>query len=195
MRVIVLTGSIATGKSTVAEHLQFRGYEVIDLDEISRDMVSPGHPGLRKLVHEFGNQILSPIGTLNRSALAEIIFSDEEAKEKVNDILHPMIFKEAEEQVYELRKRDKEVVFVDIPLYYESKHEFKADQVWVVYVPESIQIQRLMKRNNLSESEALARIQSQISIEKKREMADVVIHNAGTIKELRVNVDKVLDNL
>lgn len=195
MKVIVLTGSIATGKSTVAEHLQFRGYEVIDLDAISREVVAPGHPGLRKLVNEFGQQILSPIGTLNRSALAEIIFSNDQAKTRVNDILHPMIYKEAQKQVDKLRKRDKEVIFVDIPLYYESNHNFECDQVWVVYIPETLQVERLMKRNSYSEAEAMARINSQISIEKKNNWADVAIDNSGTIKELRANVDLALNAL
>lgn len=195
MKVIVLTGGIATGKSTVAEYLQFKGYEVIDLDKISREVVAPGHPGLRKLVNEFDQHILSPIGTLNRSILAEIIFSDDDAKNKVNNILHPMIYKETEKQVEAFRQRDKDVIFVDIPLYFESPHQFEADQVWVVYIPEDIQVERLMKRNNYSQSEALARIHSQISIEKKREMADVVIDNSGTIKELRNKINQIIADI
>ena len=195
MKIIVLTGSIATGKSTVSKYLIQQGFKVIDLDIIARQVVEPGSRGLEQLVERFGQGILNESGGLNRPALGDLIFKRSSIKEEVNQILHPHIFKEMNLQIDQAAKAGEALIFLDIPLFHESSHDYHYDSVWVVYIPRDLQISRLMERNQLTYQEALDRINSQLSIEEKAEDADLVIDNSGSLRDLYHTIDQALADL
>lgn len=192
MFIIGLTGCISTGKSTVARYLKQLEIPVIDMDLVAREVVEPGTLGLQKLVSEFGEEILMDEGTLKRAALGELIFNNEVARQALNNILHPLIFQAAEAKRENYRKQGKPLIVMDIPLLYETSDLKDFDEVWVVYVPEEIQLQRLMKRDSLNVQEAKARIASQMSIEEKKMIADVVIDNSGSIEATQEQVRQQL---
>ena len=177
MKVIAITGSIATGKSGVSNYLIKRGFPVIDTDILSRFVVEKGSTGLKQLTEAFGNQILNEDGTLNRKKLGSILFSDEESKQTINRILHPLIADEANQQIKDYQTAGERLIFVDIPLYYEVNINILMDDVWLVYTTPTIQLERLMKRNQINEQEAQQLINNQISIEDKAKWAEKIIDN------------------
>lgn len=178
---IGLTGGIATGKSTASQWLQQQGFPVIDTDLLAREMVLPHRSGLEAIVSRYGRDVLMPDGTLNRRALGEIIFANASEREWLNQLLHPMIFNRIDELVATMHGP---VVFIDMPLLYETHYEAFVDQVWVIYVGQDIQVQRLMTRNQWSVEKAKQVIQTQMSIEEKAQRANVLINNEGTIAYL-----------
>lgn len=195
MRVIGLTGGIATGKSTVSNNLLSLGIPVIDADLISREVVEPGQPGLLKLLQKFGPEILTQDGQLNRPALAKKLFHNEAVRQQVNQLLHPLIYDRMFERVAAFQSQGEALVFLDIPLLFETQTKNLFDDIWLVYVPETIQLERLMKRDQLSQEAAVARIASQLSIEEKRLLADVIIDNSGTIEVTLAQVKSLLDSM
>lgn len=195
MRVIGLTGGIATGKSTVSNYLLSLGIPVIDADLISREVVEPGQPGLLKLLQKFGPEILTQDGQLNRPALAKKLFHNEAVRQQVNQLLHPLIYDRMFERVAAFQSQGEALVFLDIPLLFETQTKNLFDDIWLVYVPETIQLERLMKRDQLSQEAAVARIASQLSIEEKRLLADVIIDNSGTIEVTLAQVKSLLDSM
>lgn len=195
MRVIGLTGGIATGKSTVSNYLLSLGIPVIDADLISREVVEPGQPGLLKLLQKFGPEILTQDGQLNRPALAQKLFHNEAVRQQVNQLLHPLIYDRMFERVAAFQSQGEALVFLDIPLLFETQTKNLFDDIWLVYVPETIQLERLMKRDHLSQEAAVARIASQLSIEEKRLLADVIIDNSGTIEVTLAQVKSLLDSM
>lgn len=195
MRVIGLTGGIATGKSTVSNYLLSLGIPVIDADLISREVVEPGQPGLLKLLQKFGPEILTQDGQLNRPALAQKLFHNEAVRQQVNQLLHPLIYDTMFERVAAFQSQGEALVFLDIPLLFETQTKNLFDDIWLVYVPETIQLERLMKRDQLSQEAAVARIASQLSIEEKRLLADVIIDNSGTIEVTLAQVKSLLDSM
>jgi len=195
-KVIGLTGSIATGKSTVSEIFKKYGIPVIDADKIARDVVKKGSYGLKKIVEEFGKDYLNADGSLNRRKLGDLIFSDKNAKKKLEEIIHPLVRKREAEMIKEIREKDKDIpIIVDVPLLIETGSYKYYDKIIVVYVPEDIQIERLIKRDNLSYEEALKRVKSQLSIEEKVKYADYVIDNSRSIEETEKQVIKILEKL
>lgn len=195
MRVIGLTGGIATGKSSVSNYLLSLGIPVIDADLISREVVEPGQPGLLKLLQKFGPEILTQDGQLNRPALAQKLFHNEAVRQQVNQLLHPLIYDRMFERVAAFQSQGEALVFLDIPLLFETQTKNLFDDIWLVYVPETIQLERLMKRDQLSQEAAVARIASQLSIEEKRLLADVIIDNSGTIEVTLAQVKSLLDSM
>lgn len=195
--IIGLTGGIATGKSTVSQMFRERGAAIIDADLIARQVVEPGTEGLSQVVAYFGKHVLDSEGRLNRPALASIIFQDESKREKLNSILHPLIRREMKEQTENILKKDpNQVVIWDVPLLYEGKKMTQfVEKIIVVYVPESIQLKRLMLRNSLTEAEARSRIRAQLSIEEKKKMADFIIDNSGSLLETERQVDRLWNYL
>ncbi|WP_321388124.1 dephospho-CoA kinase [uncultured Enterococcus sp.] len=190
--VLGLTGSIATGKSTAVEVFRKAGYPVVDSDLIAREVVEPGTPGLAAIVAYFGKNILNSDGTLNRKALGQLIFSDDQKRTALNQLLAPFL----EERIVgdiQAAKKTSDLVIADIPLLYEQGYERHVDQVAVVYIPEKLQVERLMKRNNLTEDEAQQRVKSQESIEMKKNKADVVFDNQGTVAELEKQIHEWLE--
>lgn len=181
--VIGLTGGIASGKSTVANFLSENGFVIVDADIASRKAVEAGSSGLEEIRTVFGDVVIQEGGTLNRKALGEIIFKDKNQREKLNAIVHPRVRDIMEAEKEEGLALDKPVV-MDIPLLFENKLEHTVDEVWVVYVPKEVQIERLMARNQLSLEEAESRVSSQLSIEEKKQKADKVIDNSGSLQSL-----------
>lgn len=194
-KVIGITGSIATGKSTVSNIIKDLGFTVIDADIAARKVVEPGEAAYEKIVNEFGKQILLENGEINRKKLGEIVFNDEKKRLLLNAIVHPAVRKWMNDQKEEAFKRGEQVVFLDIPLLYESKLTNMVDEVIVVYVDEQTQLDRLMKRNDLTIEEAKARMNAQISIEEKKQMTDYVIDNRGSLKETKHQLKQILKKL
>jgi dephospho-CoA kinase len=191
--IIGLTGSIASGKSTIAEMLRNVGLPIVDGDVIAREVVEPGKPALQQIVDVFGAEILTDEGVLNRPMLGQIIFSDIEKRKALNAIMHPAIRAEM------LRQRDRFVeagqhVVLDIPLLFENKLQHLVEKVLVVTVSEETQLARLMERNGLTEVEAKQRIASQLPLSVKEAGADAVVDNNGSIEESEHQLQRVLNN-
>ncbi|MHC8517316.1 dephospho-CoA kinase [Sporosarcina sp. ITBMC105] len=190
--IIGLTGSIATGKSTVATMLKNKGYAIVDADEIARQVVEPGRPVLSEITEVFGQEVLKADGSLDRERLGHRIFTNEEERKKLNAIMHPAVRKEMLRQKDEWLLNGARTVIMDIPLLFESKLQSFVEKVLVVSVSPSIQRARLMERNHLTEEEADARIRSQMPIAEKEELADAVIFNNGTREETEVQLTSIL---
>lgn len=192
MTVIGLTGGIASGKSTVANYLKENGFAVIDADIAARQAVEKGTEGLRKVAETFPG-VLNEDGTLNRKALGTIIFNDKAQRDSLNEIVHPIVRRLMDEEKAAALSEGK-VVVMDIPLLYENELEHTVDEVWVVYVSYDIQKMRLMKRNELSESEADARINIQMSMDEKRDKADIVIDNGHDLDTLYKRLEALIED-
>ncbi|SDZ12598.1 dephospho-CoA kinase [Thermoactinomyces sp. DSM 45892] len=194
--IIGLTGGIATGKSTVSKMFQERGAKIIDADQIARLVVEPETEGLQQVVAAFGEGVLDSQGRLNRKALADIIFHNPNARQRLNTILHPLIRTEMKRQTAEFQRENVEAVIIwDVPLLFESGLTQLVEKVIVVYIPESLQIMRLMERDQLSEREAKARLGAQLSIEEKKKMADFVIDNSQPVLHTERQVDQLWNYL
>lgn len=192
---IGLTGGIATGKSTVSNYLKELDYPLIDADVIARQLVEPGQEGLKRLVAKFGAEILNESGALDRQALGQRLFGDAQLRQEVDQLLHPLIYEALEAESQRLAQAGAQLAFFDIPLLYETGYDQKMDQVWVVYLPHDIQVERLMARNSWSQDQAEAAIASQASIEAKRQRADLVIDNQGSLAVTFAQVDQALSRL
>lgn len=192
--IIGLTGSIASGKSTISSMFSEFNIPVIDADKISREVVNPGEKAYEQIVAAFGQEILHEDATLNRERLGQIIFADKIKREQLNEIVHPAV----RAKMLELREyyvsQGANCVVLDIPLLFESKLTHFVDKTLVVYVDENVQLERLIKRNNYMEKEARQRIQSQIPVSEKAKMADAVIDNNGTIEQSREQLKRLLEN-
>ncbi|HWO55724.1 dephospho-CoA kinase [Paenibacillus sp. FSL M7-1455] len=188
---IGLTGGIATGKSTVSALLVNKGALLVDADAIAREVMLPGHPVLAAVAEHFGQAVILEDGTLDRKKLGDIVFRDPTQRKALNDITHPAIRKEIRGRMDDLqREHPDKLVVVDIPLLYESGLEHMFERVMVVYAPEHVQLERLMRRNQLTAEEAAARIRSQMDIEEKKRKADIVIDNSGDAEETERQVDR-----
>ncbi|GGA81833.1 dephospho-CoA kinase [Ornithinibacillus halotolerans] len=190
--VIGLTGSIATGKSTVSSMLRQLHIPVVDADQIARVVVEPGEPALTEIVHVFGEDILQPDGTLDRKKLGSIIFKNEDKRKLLNSIIHPAIRKKMMEEKDTYLKQGESCVVLDIPLLFESKLTHLVDKVLVVAVEEDVQLERLMERDGSTKEEAQVRIDSQIPIKEKVKLADAVINNNGTIDKTYQQLKEIL---
>jgi dephospho-CoA kinase len=190
-----LTGGIATGKTTISNYLKTKGIPVLDADEYARKVVEPGTPGLTDIVNTFGKQVLQSDGSLNRKLLGQIIFNDMTARQKLNDITHPRIQQMMTDELQKLAKDKTPLVILDIPLLLENHNIAGADAIMVVTVPESIQLNRLMQRNNLTKEEAQGRIDAQMPLSEKEKLADFIVDNSGTIANTLTQVDKVIQNI
>ncbi|QXE00676.1 dephospho-CoA kinase [Terribacillus sp. DMT04] len=189
--VIGLTGGIASGKSTVSDLFREYNIPVVDADVVAREAVEPGEPALRAIIESFGEDILLQDGTLNRPKLGSIIFQDEKKRELLNNIVHPVVRERMTAERDRLKKTYPAVV-LDIPLLFEGKQLQLVDKVVVVHVDSSVQLERLMQRNELTEQAALDRINSQMSLDQKASKADAVIDNNGTRKQTRDQLEKLL---
>lgn len=191
--IIGLTGSIASGKSTVANMLRELAYPIVDADVIARQVVEAGSPLLQEIAETFGREVLHEDGTLNREALGAIIFGNEEKRSRLNALMHPAIRKLMLSEKERYIEQGYQTVIMDIPLLFESKLEHYAEKILVVSVSPDIQKQRLMNRNQLSEAEAEARISSQLAMDIKEQRADAVIKNNGTIEETKQQLLAILE--
>lgn len=190
--VIGLTGGIASGKSTVATMMAELGAVVIDADQIAREVVAPGQPTLKQIRETFGPKVILPNGELDRQKLGAIIFNDKESRMKLNQLIHPAIRKRMNELKNKALEEGESFIVMDIPLLFESNLEGTVDKILVVYVPLEIQMDRLIHRDQMAREEALARIQSQLSLEEKKEKGHAYLDNSGTVAETRKQLIHIL---
>lgn len=178
MRVVGLTGGIASGKSTVSKLLRQLGAVVVDTDVIAREVVKPGKPAWQDIVAWFGSGILLPGGDIDRAKLGELVFRDEKARKQLESITHPRIQKTALQALDKARQAGERVAVMDVPLLFEVGWDKLVDEVWVVYVDPATQLGRLMKRDGLEDEQAKARMDAQMNLKEKARLADVVIDNS-----------------
>ena len=186
---IGLTGGIASGKSTVSAQLAELGAAVVDADRIAREIVEPGSPILADIATRFGQALLLPDGSLDRKALGAIVFADEGKRKELESIMHPAIRAIMKQRMTELeRDQPTRLVVVDVPLLFESGLAPMFERTLLVYVPPATQLQRLMARDGSTEEEAASRLQSQMPIDRKRELADIIIDNSGSLERTKEQI-------
>lgn len=185
-KVIGITGSIATGKSTVVKYLLDQGYTVLDSDAIAKEALTIDLECIEKVKQTFDCVVENQI---DRKKLGRIIFNNEKAKIQLEDIVHPYVIKKLHEGVE--KNIDKEILFLDIPLLYECHLEYLCDTIVVVYCDIHTQIERLMKRNGIEATYAKTMINNQISIEEKKMIADIVLDNSKTKEYLLEQLEKL----
>jgi dephospho-CoA kinase len=185
MKLIGLTGGIASGKSTAAKEMEALGAAVIDADQIARDMVAPQSPALSHIVQAFGNGVLGEKGDLDRKALARLVFSDPQARKRLEGLLHPAIQAVMMERVEQFRQTGVSAVVLMVPLLFEKGMETLMDEIWVVALDPETQMRRLMGRDSLTREEAANRIAAQMPLKEKALRADVVIDNNGSLEDIR----------
>ena len=196
MLIVGLTGGVASGKTTVSEVLREEGATLIDADQIARELVQPQTPAWQELVRAFGNEILDQGGSIHRQKLASLIFSNPRQRSLLNRILHPRIKEEIGRRLKGIRETDPQaIVVIDSPLLIETGRHRDMDKVIVVVCTEAQQIERLKRRNQLSEEQARAMLSSQMSLKEKTTMADYVIGNEGTPEETRQKARNVFKEL
>ena len=191
MRVIGLTGGIASGKSTVAKMLKRLGAPVIDADDLARQVVAPGEAAYQAIVAEFGERILNVDRTINRPALGRIVFADPEARRRLEQLTHPAIGRAAEDALAALRRQNAPAAFYVAPLLIEAGITGRVDEIWVVYVDPQTQLQRLMQRDGLDLADAERRLAAQMPMDEKKKYASVVIDNRGNLEETERQVEKI----
>jgi len=197
-KIIGLTGGIASGKSTVSNILKFMGFNVIDADVISREVVEIGKPAYFEIVEHFGRDIIDEDGNINRKKLGSIIFNDDNEREKLNLIVHPYIFAAIKDYIE--KDSESKIIFVDIPLLIEvlddlQFHGIHFDEIWLVYVDEEIQLKRLMERDSIGKEEAIKRIEAQMPMCLKKKYATRIIDNSGEKNELEGKVKKLVEEV
>lgn len=187
--LIGLTGGIASGKSTVSSYLKELGASIIDADLIARAVLEKGQEGYKQVVDLFGDAILeNKTKEINRSRLATIIFNNNQMKKKLEGITHPIIIKEIFKKIEEYQE-DSRIIILDAPLLFEVGLDKDVDLTLLVYIDRDTQLKRLIKRDKLSKEEAEKRIDSQLSLEKKRQMAEIIIDNSQGKTELKLQVE------
>jgi dephospho-CoA kinase len=192
MKVIGITGGIASGKSYVSSVVKKSGYPVIDADHISKELSEKDKPVYNAIVRTFGESYLDENKNLDRQKLASLIFNDKQAKGLLNGISHPLIIDEMERQI---KNAESDLVFVDVPLLYESHIENMFDKIVCVYLPRTIQIERLMKRDNITYEYAVKKIESQKSLEEKKNLADFVINSSNSFDSVDKSVIELIKTL
>ena len=190
MKVLGLTGGIGSGKTVVGEMFARLGAEVIDADQLARDVVEPGQPALDEIVKRFGSEILLADGRLDRPKLGRIIFADAAARAALNAITHPRIRERMDAAVTARREREG-VLILDIPLLYENARTTPVEKVIVVWVDPQTQIRRLHERGGLTSEEARQRMAAQMPLDEKRALADHVIDNSGSLDTTRRQVETI----
>lgn len=186
-----LTGGIASGKSTVSDILAGLGAVIIDADALAREVVEQGTPGLAAVLAEFGEELVTPDGDLDRPALGALVFSDVDARKRLEAIVHPLVFERI--VAAEAAASAGALVVHDIPLLAESGRADTFDAIIVVHAPEQLQIDRMLRDRGWTEQDARARIAAQAAAEDRLAMATYVIDNTGTIEDLRRRVTEVFE--
>ncbi|TDT70564.1 dephospho-CoA kinase [Hypnocyclicus thermotrophus] len=182
--ILGLTGGIACGKSEVSKIFMELGLVVIDADKISRD-VSKKKEVIKEIEKEFGSKVIKN-DEVNREVLGKLIFDNKELREKLNGIMHPKIINEIKNQIK--LNNDKKNLILDIPLLFEVKLEYLCDKTLLIISNKELQIDRLMKRDNISREYAIKKIESQMSLEEKKELADFIIDNSISREELKEKI-------
>lgn len=193
---IGITGSIASGKSVLTAYLLGLGFPVIDADAIARDLVHPGSDTLKEIADIFGEDMIQSDGNLDRDKLGKRVFSDEDARNRLNEIMHPAIVS----AMLDLSENFHGLVFYDVPLLFEQIDDIKEnglefDAIWLVDADEDVQLARLMARDGIDEAYAKEKIASQMPLEEKKKLATVVFDNSGDLMNLYNQVDDALEAL
>jgi dephospho-CoA kinase len=191
---VALTGGIATGKSYCLTRFAASGIPGVDADVLARDAVAPGSPGLAAVARRFGTSVLAADGSLNRPALAAVVFSDRTARADLEAIIHPEVYRRIQEWFVNL-PHTTNVAIADIPLLYETGHEHEFDRVVVAACAPEEQVRRLVQRDGLTLEAALARLAAQWPIDEKVARADYVIRTDGTHEETASQVQRIADAL
>lgn len=195
-KIYGLTGGIASGKSTVLDLFRQNGCVVYDADKVARDIVKPGTDGLSQVIQTFGSEILFSDGSLNRKKLGSIVFNDKSQLKRLTDITGPLIRKQILHIIKQVRESsDKKIVIFEIQLLFESNYQDYFDGIISIYVPEEIQLDRLMERDRISKEDALNKINSQMSMEEKKSRADLVIDNSGNLNILKTEIYNLIKKL
>ena len=190
VRVVGLTGGIASGKSTVSQMLRELGAPIVDADLVAREVVEPGTPGLEEIADRFPG-VIGADGRLDREKLAARVFGQDEERRALNAILHPRIQRAVVEQVEALARQGHRLVIYDAPLIVENGLHQILDGVILVAVPREVQIERLMARNGVSHDAAEARIRAQLPLEEKKKVATWIVDNAGSLEHTRAQVESI----
>jgi len=191
MVIVGLTGSVGTGKSTVANLFKELGAYVVDWDELAREVTRPHLKAWKEIVEYFGKSILNEDLTINRQKLADIVFSDKEKVAKLNQIVHPEVLKEDERMTSEIKSLDPNALIIkDIPLLFELTSPIFVDRIVVVSASEQTQLKRL-EEMGMSREDAQSRIKSQLPLEEKIKSADFVINNDGSLEETKRQVEGI----
>lgn len=193
MTVIGLTGGIASGKSTVSAYLRQKKLPVFDADACVHRLQQKGSPCLEEMINAFGKEILRKDGELDRGKMAELAFHDPKILHQMNAIVQGAAARERD--IFLQEHKNDPVVILDVPLLLESGWDEKTDQVWLVFIPEEEQIRRAMVRSGMRREEVAARMQRQWPLAKKKEYADVVLDNSGSLAALYAQVDQALEAL
>jgi dephospho-CoA kinase len=193
VHVFGLTGGFAAGKSTVVARLKERGLPVVEADVLAREVVEPGTPGLEKVLEAFGPAVVSASGALDRKHLGNIVFSDAEARTRLEGLLHPLIRAAQKRHLAELERRGELLACYEAPLLVEVGLAPELRPLVVVSADEATQIARAKTRDGLDEAAARARLAAQMPLAEKRALADYVIDNSGSVEDARAETDRVLD--
>ena len=196
MLIVGLTGGVASGKTAVSEVLKEEGADIIDADQIARELVQPHGPAWNKLVRTFGEEILQGDGSIDRKKLADRVFVDPNQRKLLNQILHPLITEEMDRRTREIGQKNPEaIVVIDAPLLIEVGYHRRADKVMVVVSTQAEQIERLKVRDGINSEEALRILSSQMPVEEKVKLADFVVRNEGSLAEVRERAKEVFREL
>jgi dephospho-CoA kinase len=194
MKLIGLTGGVGSGKSTVAEMLRELGASVVDADEAAHAVYEPGSPGFDAVVREFGDEYVAG-GRIDRARLGELVFHDDDARRRLNSIVHPLVRDWMAQRTAEAAERGAEVVVQDVPLLFENGLERLFSTVVLVYAPEEVQVERLISGRGITPERARAIIAAQMPIESKRGLAHHVINNSGAREDTQAQVRAIWKQL
>lgn len=194
MKLVGLTGGAGSGKSTVAGILRELGAVVVDADEASHAVYEPGTPGFDSVIQEFGKSYVKE-GRIDRKRLGELVFSDAAARRRLNDIVHPLVREWMAQRTAEAVERGAAVVVQDVPLLFENSLERFFSSVVLIYVPEQVQVERLVSGRGFTHEQARAVIGAQLPIEQKRGRAHHVINNSGSLEDTRGQVEAIWNEL
>ena len=192
MLVVGLTGNVAAGKSAVAGHWARAGVPVASADRFARAAVEPGSPGLARVAELFGPGVVRGDGTLDRAAVRRIVFRDDEARRRLEAVVHPEVRRRRDEWTARQHRGGAEMVVWEIPLLFETGMEDEVDAVVVVDAPEEVRRRRIVESRGLTDEEAVAMMEAQIAADEKRRRAHFVVENGGTREELAAEADEVL---
>ncbi len=199
MLKVGLTGGIACGKSFALKEFEKLGVYGIDADEIAHSVIEVGQPAFQKVVEEFGEEILDPVGGIDRKKLGKVVFADEQARQRLNGIVHPHIFEEERRQLEALENPLSNlrpaIAMVDAALMVETGSYRRYDKLLVVYCRPEIQLRRMLFRDNISEEDALRRIASQMPVFEKVKFADYLIENSARVSDTREQIRQIYAEL